>query len=107
MDVFRKFIIEQDEKEGDYIVVAKCTFHKELAYDKSKVKSGGEWTLDMVNKTFTLFGSSHDFGKAEFEDIANCVKNKRVFSSFTQHRCLTDEFKFKYKDDRGNIFNLK
>ena len=56
MDVFPKFIIETDGQEGDCLIVAKCTYHKQLATDIKKVKGGGWWTLDKENSIFTLHG---------------------------------------------------
>ena len=52
MDVFPKFIIETDNQEGDCLIIAKCTYHKQLATDISKVKGGGMWTLDRENSIF-------------------------------------------------------
>lgn len=107
MDVFPKFIIETDDQEGDCLIVAKCTYHKQLATDITKVKGGGWWTLDRDNSTFTLSGDSHDFGKAKIEDIANCVQRKKVFSSASLTRNFTDNFKFQYKDQCGEILDLE
>lgn len=33
MDAFPKFIIETDDQKGDCLIVAKCTYHKQLATD--------------------------------------------------------------------------
>jgi hypothetical protein len=107
MDVFPKFIIETDDQEGDCLILAKCTYHKQLATDISKVKGGGWWTLDRDNSIFTLYGDSHDFGEAKIEDIAKCVQNKKVFSSSALNRNFTDNFKFQYKDQCGEIFDLE
>lgn len=107
MDVFSKFIIETDEQEGDCLIVAKCTYHKQLSTDISKVKGGGWWTLDSDNSVFTLSGDSHDFGRANIEDIASCVQRKKVFSSASLHRNLTDNFKFQYRNEVGEIVNLE
>ena len=41
MDVFPKFIIETDDDHGDCLIISKCTYHRELAIDKDKVKGGG------------------------------------------------------------------
>lgn len=79
MDVFPKFIIETDDQEGDCLIVAKCTYHKQLATDITKVKGGGWQALDRDNSIFTLSGDSHDFGRAKIEDIASCVQRKKFF----------------------------
>ena len=99
--MYQKFIIENDDQEGDCLIVARCTYHKELVVDIKKVKGGGCWTLDYENSIFTLYGKSHDFGRATIEDIKSCVQRKKVFSSFSLLRNFTDDFKFQYKDDRG------
>ena len=107
MDVFPKFIIETDDQEGDCLIVAKCTYHKQLATDIKKVKGGGWWTLDKENSIFTLHGDSHDFGRAKIEDIASCVQRKKVFSSASLTRNFTDNFKFQYRNEVGEIVNLE
>jgi hypothetical protein len=107
MDVFPKFIIETDSEEGDCLIVAKCTFHKQLATDITKVKGGGWWTLDRENSIFTLYGDSHDFGRATIEDIAKCVQNKKVFSNASLYRNYTDKFKFQYKNEAGEFIDLE
>jgi hypothetical protein len=107
MDVFPKFIIETDNQEGDCLIVAKCTYHKQLATDTSKVKGGGWWTLDRDNSIFTLYGDSQDFGRAKIEDIASCVQRKKVFSSSALYRNFTDDFKFQYRNEVGEIIDLE
>lgn len=107
MDAFPKFIIETDDQDGDVLVIAKCTYHKELAIDPKKVKGGGWWTLDRENSIFTLSGDSHDFGMAKIEDIASCVQRKKAFSNPSLTRNLTDTFKFKYRNASGEIFDLE
>lgn len=107
MDVFQKFIIETDIEEGDCIILAKCTFHKQLATDIKKVKGGGWWTLDRDKSIFTLYGDSHDFGRATIEDIANCVQRKKVYSSKSLIRNITENFKFQYKNEVGEIIDLE
>lgn len=107
MDVFPKFIIETDEQEGDCLIVAKCTHHKQLATDITKVKGGGWWSLDSDNSIFTLHGDSHDFGRAKIEDIRSCIQRKKVFSSASLILNLTDNFKFKYKNQVGEITDFE
>lgn len=105
--IFPKFIIETDDELGDCLILAKCTYHKQLVTDIKKVKGGGWWTLDKDTSIFTLHGDSHDFGRAKIEDIANCVQHKKVFSSASLNRNFTDSFKFQYKDQSGEIINLE
>lgn len=106
MDVFQKFIIEKDSEEGDYLVLAKCTYHKQLAYNKDNVIGGGWWELDRENFVFILYGESTDFGKAEVEDIKRCVKNKQVFTSIAKAKNLTDNFIFKYRVSDNQMIDL-
>lgn len=107
MEVFPKFIIETDNQEGDCLIIAKCTYHKQLATDTTKVKGGGWWTLDRDNSIFTLYGKSQEFGIAQIEDIAKCVQSKKVFSSSALFRNFTEDFKFQYKTQSGEILDLE
>jgi len=105
MDVYQKFIIETDEQDGDCLIIAKCTYHKQLATDITKVKGGGWWDED--NKTIILHGESHDFGRAKIKDIATCVQRKKVFRSPSLSRNIVDDFKFQYRDQVGDIIDLE
>lgn len=107
MDVFPKFIIETDQEEGDCLIVAKCTYHRQLVTDKEKVKGGGWWLLNYEQKLFTLHGSSEDFGQARIEDIADCVQRGKVYSSAALTRDFIEQgYKFQYKNECGEIFDL-
>lgn len=106
MIVYPKFIIETDSNIGDFLLIASCEYHKEIATDIKKVKGGGWWILDKKNSTFTFYGESHDFGKVNISDISNCVKNKKVFTSPEVMESPKD-FKFLYKNEEGNIFDLE
>ena len=94
MDVFLKFIIETDDEYGDCLIIARCTYHKELATDITKVKGGGIWFLK--DNTFILSGSSQDFGKADFEIIKSCVEKGNVFSNSSLSFPMTDKHDFSY-----------
>ncbi len=104
-DVFPKFIIENDGEEGDCLIIARCTFHKQLVADISKVKGGGFWSLNDDKDTFAFHGSSHDFGRASINDITACIKNNKVFASVRLHRKF-ENFKFVYKHDNGEYEKL-
>lgn len=106
MNVFPKFIIETDEQEGDCLIIAKCTYHKQLATDKTKVKGGGWFSVDLENKVFTLHGQSEDFGRAKIEDISDCIKRGKAFSTRSLIRGYTYEFTFKYRNESGETFDL-
>lgn len=105
MSVYPKFIIETDSELGDCLIIAKCTYHKQLASDATKIKGGGWWTLE--DGILTLHGESHDFGKAKIEDIARCIQDRQVFSSFALYRNLTDKYTFQYRTESGEIINLE
>ena len=106
MDVFQKFIIETDDIEGDCLIIAKCTYHKQLATDHSKVTGGGWWSLDVKSKTITLYGDSHDFGKASVDDIKDCLKRNKVFRNPSLCIVFEDEYNFNYRDEKREIIEL-
>lgn len=103
MDVFPKFIIETDDELGDCLIIAKCTYHKELATDITKIKGGGWWILK--DNMFILKGDSHDFGKAKFEDIKKCVESGNVFTNPCLAFPIADKHDFGY-DTGTEIINL-
>lgn len=107
MNVHPKFIIETDDIKGDCLIISKCTYHKQLVTDSSKVKGGGWWSLDIENELFTLFGESVDFGMAKIEDISNCIKNHNVYRDRALSINLCDDgYRFNYKHISGEIINL-
>lgn len=105
MTVFNKFIIIDDE-EGKALIIAKCTYHKQLAPDTNTIKGGGMWYYTDDNKTIVLHGTSYDFGPAELSDIKECIKNNNVYTSFTKHINLSHRFEFKYKNVYKELINL-
>ena len=98
-ELFKKFIIEDSDEDGLYMVVAKCTYHKELAYDTSRVIGGGHWEFDLDKKEITLYGTSDDFGPCKFEDMEKCVRESKVFSSYIMNINLAEKFRFRYFDN--------
>lgn len=105
MDVFPKFIIETDDIEGDCLIIAKCTYHKQLVTDISKVKGGGWYEYKHEDNTFILYGSSHDLGESSIDDISACVKNNKVFRSVALHRKL-EGFNYKYRTESGELIDI-
>lgn len=94
MDVFPKFIIETDDELGDCLIICKSTYHSDLVTNKEKVKGGG-W-FNFKDETFTLFGESHEFGKATIEDIKQCIENGNVFSNPSVVYSISGKYNFKY-----------
>ena len=89
--VFSKFIVE-----GNNLIMAKCTYHKQLATDKTKVKGGGWFKFDADKRAFIFGGESHDFGRAKVEDIKNCIESDNIYNNSRCSRKIGNEFKFLY-----------
>ena len=97
MEKFSKFIIEDDK-----LILMKVTFHKNIVVNKNKVKGGGWFTFDLNTKTYTLFGESHDFGKAKVEDIQASIANEKVYSGKGLYRTL-NEYNFNYRTETETL----
>ena len=91
--LFPKFIIE-----GDSLILSKVSKHKHknLVTDVEKVKGGGIFNFDSETNTFTFSGSSYEFGKATFENISECVKNKKVFTNTSCIFDISEKYNFRY-----------
>jgi hypothetical protein len=100
MDVFPKFIIEDD-----CLIMSKVTYHKDMVIDKDKVKGGGWFKYSSDKKTFIFYGESHDFGSAKFADIVECVKNRKVYSNPFHTRNMCEKYEFAY-DSGSEIIPL-
>lgn len=96
--VYQKFIIE-----GDNLILAKCTYHKQLAKDVTNVKGGGLFRKKDDN-TFLLFGESYDFGSVNIDDLKKCIENGNVYSNSRLTKKL-DGYKFIY-DNHCELINL-
>jgi hypothetical protein len=103
MDLFPKFIIETDDELGDCLIISKCSYHKDLVTDKEKVKGGG-WFI-FKDDTFTLNGSSHDFGAAKLENIKECIKNDNVYTNPYFTHSIAKKYKFIY-DTQSELIPL-
>ncbi len=106
MEAYPKFIIEEIENEGKCLILSKCTYHKQLARDVNNIIGGGWFHLDINNFTFTFFGNSHDFGKAELNDIFHCVKNEKIYKDKFLVQNITRMYKFRYRTINGEIIDL-
>jgi len=104
MDILNKFIIE-----GERIILGKVTHHSELMQtdDKQDVKGGGFCLYDYERKTFILFGSSSEFGKAKIQDIKPVIFNNKVYTNtgVLDDRLLSNhEYNFIYRSKhQGDI----
>jgi hypothetical protein len=96
---YPKFIIE-----GENLIMAKCTYHKELATDKEQVKGGGWFRYDDKKEAFILGGSSYDFGYAKIEDIKKCIEDGNVYGNTRLTRNMSD-YKFLY-DTQTELIEL-
>ena len=105
VDLFPKFIIETDEELGDCLILSKCTYHRDLATFNELVKGGG--FFDYKDNEFIFYGTSDQFGEADFLDIRNCVVNDKVFTTPYLTHSITKKYKFSYKNHIGEIFILK
>lgn len=101
-NVFPKFIME-----GDELIIGKCTFHKQLATDVTKIKGGGWFKFDNLTNTFILHGTSHDFGTAKLSDIQAAIKNEKVFFNRRKNKSLTKMHNFTYLSEDGTKTIMK
>lgn len=89
-----KFIIETNDELGDCLIIGKCNFHKNLVTDKTKVKGGGWW--DLKDNMFIFSRESHDYGKARFEEIKNCIEKGNVFTDKYLRHSIANKYSFAY-----------
>lgn len=97
MASYPKFIIYDNN-----LIIGECTYHKQLANDITKVEGGGWFRYD--NNTFTLGGSSHDFGYAKLEDIKKCIEDGNVYGNSRITRKMKN-YKFVY-DTQSELIKL-
>lgn len=98
-DIFPKFIVVDD-----CLYMGKVTFHKQLANEGDKVKGGGWFTYNSDDQSFTLYGDSHDFGRAKIEDIQACVDKGNVGENYSKNRHANHKFYYRY--ECGDITEL-
>lgn len=100
MDVFPKYIVENDPEDGkgNYLLIGKATYHRELAYDINQVLGGGWW--DRKDDTITLHGSSYEFGFVNLQIIKDCILSKRVFTNPYSEDAVSEDYIWYY--DKGS-----
>lgn len=65
--MYPKFIICGDARDGrGYLRMGTVCNHKDLRVDYEKIWGGGWWARNDDTKTIFLYGSSGDFGHADF-----------------------------------------
>ncbi len=106
MDIFPKFIIEEDEELGNCLILSKVTFHRDIATNLDKVKGGGMFQYDNESNSFVFHGKSDQFGYAKLEDIKECVQSGKVFTNPTLTHNISERHSF-YYDSGSKIINLK
>jgi hypothetical protein len=75
---FPKFVVTA----AGNLIIAKCQYHRDLLFnDKDSIIGGGWWQLNNQNNTFTLYGSSEEFGFVSKHIVENCIKLEKVFTS--------------------------
>jgi hypothetical protein len=102
-NIFNKFIIETDKVLGDCLILGRVTYHKQLAFDIEKVKSGGWWRKK--DGRITFFGNSSDFGATTQEQVSAAVMNNKIFTSYILEHPINKDYKFSY-DKQSEIVKL-
>ena len=102
MDILSKFIIENDK----IILGAVANHYQLMRGDDKKNVIGGGFCLYHA-KTFIMFGSSSEFGKAKIQDIKPIVFNDKVYADIgiTNDELLSKhKFNFVYRSKhQGDI----
>ena len=93
MSLFPKFVIEDGK-----LTFSKVTYHNQLVIEKGNVKGGGWYSFKNETKTYILSGDSHEFGRADLDDIKRCIDNKMVFPRMFTDRNISDDFNFMYNN---------
>ena len=76
-----KYIITGDPHTGrGYIRMGMVINHKDLIVGYEKVWRGGWWARDDEKKTIILYGSSCDFGSADFRHLKLIDKELRDYT---------------------------
>lgn len=97
--IYSKYIIEDQD-----LILSNCTMHNDLVTDKKNVKGGGLFKYEDNIKTFTLFGSSFEFGTASLKDVKACVEADRVYTNVSRTNSIANRFKFVYDTQTDLIF---
>ena len=95
MDVFPKFIIEEINNKECFLVIAECTFHEDIATNRSKVKGGGWYRIN--DNEIDFYGESTDFGPAKIEDIKRAINTNNVYLYPNLDLSIASDYIFLYK----------
>lgn len=81
--MYPKFIIAGDAKDGKgYLRMGMVINHKDLRIGYEKIWGGGWWARNDEAKTITLYGSSGDFGAADFRHWKRADRELRDYTFF-------------------------
>jgi len=86
MELFPKFIVA-----NSCIRIGKVSFHKELLDIGDSIGGGGWFHYDSEDNSFTFYGDSHDFGRADVENLKRIISfgnvgDKRRKNRFAGHK---------------------
>ena len=98
MEKFNKFVIENDT-----VYLDKVFYHKEIVEDRTKVKGGGLFLIDNVNRIITFYGSSTDFGPFDDKHLADCILNNKVMLYRIKNISLIYKFRINIGSEILNI----
>jgi len=111
MDVFQKFLIQDDNELGACIILAKCTFHKQLATPpESNIHGGGQWMFENEGSfSIILYGSSHDYGYPKIDKMKEAIRNDNVYTSKSLALKISarlPDVKYRYQKPNGEFIDL-
>lgn len=79
--MYPKFIIAGDVRTGrGYLRMGMVINHKDLRVDYEKIWGGGWWARNDQDKNIILYGSSGDFGPADFSHWKMADRSLRDYS---------------------------
>jgi hypothetical protein len=90
---------------NDRLIIGKVKYHKDLCEEnKENVKGGGWWKYNPNENSFTLGGSSFEFGRCKEEDIIACIENEEVYPNKMYRTMNNHTFKL---DRESEIVTIK
>ena len=96
MELFPKFIIEENDEIGIFMVIGKVTYHNKLVNNPLKVKGGGTFSFNKSTNIIILGGSSFEYGSAFIKHIKECIDDNKVFTNKSLKNSIVGRHTFKY-----------